>query len=71
VSLAAVHASAKIEDTLKKPKDLLAISYAVRFPELVSKSKNATGEVDIDHMDQAVAFTLFLSMVMDKYANGG
>lgn len=44
-----------MHDTLKKPRELLAVSYAVRFPELVAKSKNPGGEIDIDSMDQAVS----------------
>jgi CTD kinase subunit beta len=43
-----------MHDTLKKPRELLAVSYAVRFPELVAKSKNPSGEVDVDTMDPQV-----------------
>ena len=43
-----------MHDTLKKPRELLAVSYAIRYPELVAKSKNIGGEIDIDTMDQAV-----------------
>ncbi|KAF8895340.1 cyclin-like protein [Infundibulicybe gibba] len=52
VALASLYVSTKMHDTLKKPRELLAVSYAVRFPELVAKSKNPGGEIDIDTMDQ-------------------
>ncbi len=44
-----------MHDTLKKPRELLAVSYALRFPDLVAKSKNPAGEVDLDTMDPAVS----------------
>lgn len=47
VSLAALYVSTKMHDTLKKPREILMVSYAVRFPEL-SKSKSVAGEVDMD-----------------------
>lgn len=37
-----------MHDTLKKPRELLMISYGIRFPELAAKSKNLGGEVDMD-----------------------
>ena len=55
VALAALFVSTKMQDTLKKPRDLLAVSYAVRFPELAAKTKHPTGEIDIDTMDPAVS----------------
>ncbi|KAJ7708526.1 cyclin-like protein [Mycena metata] len=54
VSLASLYVSTKMHDTLKKPRELLAASYALRFPELVAKSKHPGGEIDVDSMDQAV-----------------
>ncbi|KAL1727158.1 cyclin-like protein [Schizophyllum commune] len=54
VALAALFVSTKMQDTLKKPRDLLAVSYAVRFPELAAKTKHPTGEIDIDTMDPAI-----------------
>ncbi|TRM64209.1 cyclin-like protein [Schizophyllum amplum] len=54
VALAALFVSTKMQDTLKKPRDLLAVSYAVRFPELAAKTKHPTGEIDIDTMDPTV-----------------
>ncbi|KIP08932.1 hypothetical protein PHLGIDRAFT_87416 [Phlebiopsis gigantea 11061_1 CR5-6] len=48
VSLAALYVSTKMHDTLKKPRELLMVSYAVRFPELAAKSKSMAGEVDMD-----------------------
>jgi CTD kinase subunit beta len=43
-----------MHDTLKKPRELLATSYTIRFPELAAKSKNTGGEVDLEMMDPAV-----------------
>ena len=37
-----------MHDTLKKPRELLMVSYAVRFPELVAKSKSIGGEIEMD-----------------------
>ncbi|KAF8956518.1 cyclin-like protein [Flammula alnicola] len=54
VALAALYVSTKEHDTLKKPRELLAVSYSVRFPELAAKSKNPGGEVDLDTMDPAL-----------------
>ncbi|RDB18047.1 CTD kinase subunit beta [Hypsizygus marmoreus] len=54
VSLAALLVSTKMHDTLKKPRELLAVSYAIRFPDLAAKSKHPTGEVDLDTMDPQV-----------------
>ncbi|EPQ54470.1 cyclin-like protein [Gloeophyllum trabeum ATCC 11539] len=48
VSLAALYVSTKMHDTLKKPRELLMVSYAVRFPELAAKSRSLGGEVDMD-----------------------
>ncbi|KAI0070261.1 cyclin-like protein [Panus rudis PR-1116 ss-1] len=47
VSLAALYVSTKMHDTLKKPREILMVAYAVRSPELAAKSKVA-GELDID-----------------------
>lgn len=46
--------STKMHDTLKKPQQLLAVSYAIRYPELAAKSKHPAGEVDLDSMDPKV-----------------
>ena len=43
-----------MHDTLKKPRELLAVSYGIRFPELAAKSKHHGGDVDLDTMDPAV-----------------
>ena len=48
VSLASLYVSTKMHDTLKKPKDILTASYAVRFPERALKSKTLVREVDVD-----------------------
>jgi hypothetical protein len=37
-----------MHDTLKKPKDILTASYAVRFPEKALKSKTLVRDVDMD-----------------------
>ena len=57
VALAALYVSTKMHDTLKKPRELLAVSYAVRFPEFAAKSKHPAGEVDLDTMDAQVLFS--------------
>lgn len=54
VALAALYVSTKEHDTLKKPRELLSVSYAVRYPELAAKSKNPSGEIDLDTMDPTV-----------------
>lgn len=51
VCLAALYVSTKMHDTLKKPRELLAVSYAIRYPDLAAKSKHPGGEVDLDSMD--------------------
>ncbi|KIY50672.1 cyclin-like protein [Fistulina hepatica ATCC 64428] len=56
VALAALYVSTKMNDTLKKPRELLALSYALRYPDLVAKSKNPAGEVDLDTMDPQARF---------------
>ena len=60
VALAALYVSTKMHDTLKKPRELLAVSYAVRFPEFAAKSKHPAGEVDLDTMDAQVRFSTSL-----------
>lgn len=37
-----------MHDTLKKPRDILMVSYAVRYPDLAARSKVIGGEVEID-----------------------
>ena len=48
VTLAALYVSSKMHDTLKKPREIVMVSYAVRFPELAAKSKSIVGEIDMD-----------------------
>ncbi|KZT11898.1 cyclin-like protein [Laetiporus sulphureus 93-53] len=48
VALAALYVSSKMHDTLKKPREILMVAYAVRFPELAAKSKSVAGEIDMD-----------------------
>ncbi|KAF9245271.1 cyclin-like protein [Melanogaster broomeanus] len=49
-TLAALYVSTKMHDTLKKPREIVMVSYAIRFPELAAKSKTLGGEVDMDPM---------------------
>jgi len=58
VCLAALYVSTKMHDTLKKPRELLAVSYAIRYPDLAAKSKHPGGEVDVDSMDPQVRVVL-------------
>ncbi|TDL23296.1 cyclin-like protein [Rickenella mellea] len=48
VTLACLYVSTKMHDTLKKPRDILMVAYAVRFPELAARSKAIGGEVEMD-----------------------
>jgi CTD kinase subunit beta len=48
VILAALYVSTKMHDTLKKPREILMVAYAVRFPELAAKSRSIAGEIDMD-----------------------
>jgi CTD kinase subunit beta len=43
-----------MHDTLKKPKELLAVAYGIRNPELAARSKHPSGEIDLDTLDPAV-----------------
>lgn len=52
--------SAKMHDTLKKPRELLAVAYGIRFPDLAAKSKQHGGDVDLDTMDPGVSGTPLL-----------
>lgn len=47
--MACLYVSTKLHDTLKKPRDILMTSYAVRFPDLAAKVKVVGGEVEMDH----------------------
>ncbi|KAJ3514142.1 hypothetical protein NLJ89_g2551 [Agrocybe chaxingu] len=53
-ALAAVYVSTKMHDTLKKPRELLSVSYAIRYPDLAAKSKHPGGDIDLDTMDHAM-----------------
>ncbi|KAF9517208.1 hypothetical protein BS47DRAFT_1291209 [Hydnum rufescens UP504] len=48
VAMATLYVSSKMHDTLKKPRDLLMVSYGVRYPELAAKVKHGGGEVEMD-----------------------
>ena len=37
VALSTLYVSSKLHDTLKKPRDIILASYAIRFPHLVRK----------------------------------
>lgn len=45
--LATLYVSAKLHDTLKKPREIVLASYGVRFPELLG-GKASLGEGDVD-----------------------
>lgn len=62
VALAALYVSSKMHDTLKKPREILMVAYAVRFPELAAKSKSVAGEID---MDPAVSYSCFFQFSYD------
>lgn len=47
--MACMYVATKLHDTLKKPRDILMASYAVRFPELAAKIRVVGGEVEMDH----------------------
>lgn len=47
VALAALYVSSKMHDTLKKPRDLIMVSYVLRSPEYLAKAKHG-GEIEID-----------------------
>lgn len=67
MALAAAYVSTKMHDTLKKPRELLAVSYALRYPDLVAKSKNPAGEVDLDTMDPTVRPLTWAKPCSDSY----
>lgn len=48
VTMACLYVSTKMHDTLKKPRDILMVSYSVRYPELAARSKAIGGEVEMD-----------------------
>ncbi|KAF8158076.1 cyclin-like protein [Crassisporium funariophilum] len=50
VALGALYVSTKMHDTLKKPRELLAVSYAIIPPDppVNVKSKHPGGEIDLD-----------------------
>ena len=46
--MACLYVSTKMHDTLKKPRDILMVSYTIRFPELAARSKVQGGDIEID-----------------------
>ncbi|KAH7098862.1 cyclin-like protein [Auriculariales sp. MPI-PUGE-AT-0066] len=47
VTMAALYVATKIQDTHKKPREILMASYAIRFPELAAKVKAIGGDIEI------------------------
>ena len=71
VCIAALFVSCKIHDTLKKTRDVLMASYAVRFPERAAKAKAMGGEIDIDPNVSTICTTcLVASDTHSEVANG-
>jgi hypothetical protein len=76
VCLAALYVSTKMNDTLKKPRDILMASYAVRYPELAVKPKSLSGDIDIDpnvraaHAGLCAFFTVLLVRLWKWTDNG-
>lgn len=64
ICLAALYVSTKMHDTLKKPKELLAVSYGIRHPELAARSKHPAGEVDLDTMDPQVSYLSIIIFII-------
>lgn len=64
VTLAALYVSTKMHDTLKKPRELLMVSYAVRFPEQAAKSKSIAGEIDMDPAVRLLSLTIQFFQVL-------
>ena len=66
--MACLYVSTKMHDTLKKPRDILMVSYTVRFPELAARSKAIGGEVEID---PAVSFPSYVfSLICRVHGRG-
>lgn len=59
--MATLYVSSKIHDTLKKPREILMVSYAVRFPELAAKLKGMAGEVDMDPAVRTITSSSLIS----------
>src|SRR5688572_13423881 len=55
-----------MHDTLKKPRELLAVAYGLRNPELAARSKHPSGEVDLDTMDPQVGHMVSLSSINES-----
>lgn len=51
VALTTLYVASKLHDTLKKPRDIILVSYALRFPQLV---KRGGAHVDITAVDPAM-----------------
>jgi len=48
VAHACLYVSTKVNDTLKKPRDIIVASYQVRFPEEAEKARAKGGEMEIN-----------------------
>ena len=46
VALSTLYVSSKLHDTLKKPRDIILSSYALRFPHLIKKGSLDPSAVD-------------------------
>jgi CTD kinase subunit beta len=46
VALSTLYVSSKLHDTLKKPRELILASYAIRFPQLVKKGAVDPAAID-------------------------
>ncbi|KAL1410333.1 RNA polymerase II C-terminal domain kinase beta subunit [Vanrija albida] len=51
VALTTLYVASKLHDTLKKPRDIILASYALRFPHLVRKGGAGGGHVDMTAVD--------------------
>jgi len=64
VSQAALYVAAKMQDTIKKPQDILEIGYTVRYPHMVN---NVTGVADID-ADVSKFYSLYSRLLTRIYS---
>ncbi|KAK1927445.1 cyclin-like protein [Papiliotrema laurentii] len=51
VALSALYVSSKLHDTLKKPRDIILASYAVRYPQLIKKGVVDPSAVDANMLE--------------------
>lgn len=65
VTLAALYVPSKIHDTVKKPRDLLMVSYVVKYPEPAAKVGRAAGEVGMDPVVRSPSLFHSVSRLLD------